>query len=214
MEREQSPVLAYHVTLSNYGFWLPNDPRGSQSTVVRAENLKPFGEATKTSGRTSVAGAQHDIQRRLAAKRALVHSEVIFTGLQARSVGAGFAAMTAKSGYVIHACSILPRHSHLVVRRHRYAIEQVVRLLRQAATQQLLADDLHPFAKLRGDKGRLPSVWAQDFWTRFLFDEEQIANAIQYVEENPIKEGKPHQRWSFVTPFASEGSTEDNKGAD
>ena len=28
-----------------------------------------------------------------------------------------------------------------------------------------------------------------------------IRRAIQYVEENPIKEGKPRQRWSFVTPF-------------
>jgi REP element-mobilizing transposase RayT len=209
MEREQSPVLAYHVTLSNYGFWLPNDPRGSQSTAVRAENLKPYGAATKITCRTSVAGVRHDGQRRRTAKRALVRPEVIFTGLQARSVGTGFAAMAAKSGYLIHACCILPRHSHLVVRRHRYSIEQVVRLLRQAATQQLLADDLHPFAKLRGENGRLPSVWAQDFWKRFLFDEEQIVKAIQYVEENPIKEGKPRQRWSFVTPFVANDPTEE-----
>ena len=32
--------------------------------------------------------------------------------------------------------------------------------------------------------------------------EEAIDEAIWYVNENPKKEGKPAQKWSFVTPFA------------
>jgi hypothetical protein len=28
-----------------------------------------------------------------------------------------------------------------------------------------------------------------------------VRRAILYVEDNPLKEGKPRQRWSFVTPF-------------
>ena len=49
----------------------------------------------------------------------------------------------------------------------------------------------------------LPSVWAQDFWKVFLYTEEDIRARIRYVEENPLKEGKRRQRWSFVTPFDS-----------
>ncbi len=35
----------------------------------------------------------------------------------------------------------------------------------------------------------------------FLDSEEQIENAIRYVEENPEEEGKPRQHWRFVSPF-------------
>jgi hypothetical protein len=31
--------------------------------------------------------------------------------------------------------------------------------------------------------------------------EEAIARAIRYVEDNPLKEGKPRQRWPMVKPF-------------
>jgi hypothetical protein len=49
----------------------------------------------------------------------------------------------------------------------------------------------------------MPSVWAQDGWRVFLYTVEEILAAIPYVEENPVKEGKPAQRWRFVTPFDS-----------
>ena len=39
------PVLAYHLILTAYGFWLPNDPRGSWSDFVRAWELRRFGPA-------------------------------------------------------------------------------------------------------------------------------------------------------------------------
>jgi hypothetical protein len=196
-------VLAYHAIFCTHGFWLPNDPRGSQSAEVRAANLQPFGTATKTDERRSVAAAPHDPTVRRRAKEALAYPEVVFDGHQALGVARGFGTATARSGYVIYACSILPCHVHLVIRRHRYSIEQVGRLLRQSATGQLLRDGRHPFAEQRTAEGRLPSVWAQDFWKVFLFDETAIRRAIRYVEDNPGKEGKRPQRWSFVTPFES-----------
>jgi REP element-mobilizing transposase RayT len=203
---DDRPVVAFHVVCCTYGFWLPNDPRGSCSTEVRAEELRPFGPATPVGERQSVAHLPHDFTLRRIAKEALKYPEVVLTGKQALSIGLGFREMTAKSGYVIHACSILPCHIHLVIRRHRYDIEQVVRLLRQAGTRRLLEDGLHPFAQLRTERGRLPSIWAQDFWKVFLCTEEEILERIAYVEENPLKEGKPRQRWSFVTPFDPEVS--------
>jgi REP element-mobilizing transposase RayT len=201
-------VLAYHVICCTHGFWLPNDPRGSQSTVVRASNLQAFGPATPTGERDSVAHRPHNVVKRQRAKQELVLPEVIFDGYQALSVARGFATMTAKSGYGIHACAILPSHVHLVIARHSYPIEQVVRLLRQEATRQLLADGRHPFAAQRSTAGRLPSVWAQDFCKVFLFTPEEIHQKIAYVEENPVKEGKRRQHWSFVTPFDPPGAND------
>ncbi len=199
-----SPVIAYHVILSNHGFWLPNDPRGSCSVTVRYDPLKVFGEATTVDHKNYVARKPHDRRLRLAAKQAMKYPEVAFTGRQAQAVGHGFARQVAKSGYLVHACAIMPDHAHLVIARHRYSIEQVVRLLRQSATARLLATNLHPFAGLRNDKGRLPSVWGQDFWKVFLFEPEDVIRAIRYTERNPVKDGLPPQKWSFVTPYRPE----------
>lgn len=58
-------VLGYHVCFGAYGFWLPNDPRGSGSSHVWADHLKPFGPATGLDDRSrSVARKDHDRQRR------------------------------------------------------------------------------------------------------------------------------------------------------
>jgi REP element-mobilizing transposase RayT len=193
--------VAYHVILSTYGFWLPNDPRGSGSTEVRSPRLRPFGPATPTNHRHSVARKPHDPRLRRLAKKALKYPEVVFDGLQARAVARGFANATQKSGYRVYACSIMPCHAHLVIEQHRYAIDQVVRVLRQNATMQLLEEERHPFASLRNARGRLPSVWGQDFWKVFLYDEIDVLQCIDYVEQNPIKEGNKPQRWKFVIPF-------------
>ncbi len=73
--------------------------------------------------------------------------------------------------------------------------------LRNAATEQLLAEGLHPFGEIREPNGRVPKCFARGEWKVFLNALEDIQGAIAYVEENPIKEGKPRQRWTFVRPF-------------
>ena len=196
------PVIAYHVILCNYGFWLPNDPRGSWSSFVRAPNIRRHGPATKVDTRTSIARRPHDSRQREQAKASLVRPAVVFTGLQARAVARGFAARVARSGYSVYACAILPDHSHLVIARHHYKIEQVVRALRQEATARLLAESLHPFASERLPSGRLPSVWCQSFWNVFLFTAADIERSIAYVRQNPPEAGLPAQSWPFVTAYA------------
>jgi hypothetical protein len=47
----------------------------------------------------------------------------------------------------------------------------------------------------------MPSLWEEGLWKVFLDDDANIKAAINYVEQNPVKEGKPLQRWSFLTPF-------------
>ena len=48
-------VRAYHSTFSAYGFWLPNDSRGSWSDFVRSFELYLTGAATKTTETKSLA---------------------------------------------------------------------------------------------------------------------------------------------------------------
>ena len=112
-------ILGIHLILTAYGFWLPNDPRGSWSDFVGSWELACFGRATRVRTRRSLAAEPHDGALRLAAKRALKCAPVHFTGRQARAVGRGFASYVAKAGVMVWACSILPEHAHLVIARHR-----------------------------------------------------------------------------------------------
>ncbi|QDT32172.1 hypothetical protein Mal48_14140 [Thalassoglobus polymorphus] len=48
-------------------------------------------------------------------------------------------------------------------------------------------------------EGRLPSIWAERLWDVYIDAQQHLKNAIQYVEQNSLKEGKKFQDWSFVT---------------
>ena len=109
--------------------------------------------------------------------------------------------MVGKSGYRIYACSILPEHVHLVLGRHTYQVEQMVRLLKAEASSQLAADGRHPFADRPQPDGALPTPWARNCWKVFLDGADGIRRSIRYVENNPAKEGKRPRRWPFVVPY-------------
>ena len=195
-------VLAYHAIFTAYGFWLPNDPRGSWSKFVASwELLLAGGKATKTNERQSLAHVEHDRENRLRAKAALKHPPVEFSGQQAYSVAMGFSQAIVDGGYATCACSILPEHVHMVIKRHDRDIERIVGHLKSAATRRLDADGLHPFSGTLKADGTRQSPWADRCWKVFLNSEEDIARATEYVVQNPIKEGKRRQGWSFVKPF-------------
>ena len=62
---------------------------------------------------------------------------VVFTGEQALAVGTGFAHCVERSRISIVACSIMPKHTHLVINRPPYSAEQATNLLKGAATTEL-----------------------------------------------------------------------------
>jgi REP-associated tyrosine transposase len=195
-------IRAYHVIFTAYGFWLPNDPRGSWSDFVRPwELFLAGGPATKVTTPRSLAHVPHDRAARLRAKEALKYPPVEFDGHQALSIAHGFARMIAKGRYLCLACSILPAHVHMVLGRYRYKAETMVRLLKAEATTELINDGRHPLARWPETDGSLPCPWARRCWKVFLDTNAVIAGAIEYVENNPVKEGKRRQRWSFVVPF-------------
>ncbi len=193
-------IAGYHLIFGTYGFWLPNDPRGSWSDFVRVYELFQYGEATKTSANYSVAHDSHDHEARLAAKKALRYPPVQFTGVQARAVGRGFAEYFAGTNIDVWACAIMPDHVHLVTGRLHIKVEQLAVQLKGAATRCLIEDRLHPFQQIKTKKNRPPPCFARGKWKVFL-DLEHILRAIPYVEQNPLKEGKPRQNWSFLTKY-------------
>ena len=193
-------IHGYHVILPHYGFWLPNDPRGSCSEFVASWELARFGKTTRhLEQRTLAQLSDEERALRDAMRKALLYPPVTLTGKQALSVAKGFQAQAEKSGYAIWACAILPEHTHLVIARHRYKVEQMANLLKGAATTQLIEDHLHPLAQYAKPEERPPGMWARHQWKVYLDSDEQIENAIAYVNANPIKEGKPEQKWKWIT---------------
>jgi len=195
-------IHGYHVILPMYGVWLPNDPRGSWSETIYKWELLRYGNPTHSIERKSLVQlTEEELALRAAAQRELRYPSVQLTELQAKSISDGFAETVHKNGYTVWACAILPQHVHLVLARHTYKVEQMATLLKGGATMRIVRDGRHPLADYQGDGGRPPKMWAERLWKVYLDSEEQIENAIRYVEDNPEEEGKPRQHWKFVAPF-------------
>lgn len=193
-------VLAYHLIISAYGFWLPNDERGSWSDFIRAYELYlAGGAANTTSDRRSLARRPYDRGRRDAARAALKYPAVVFEGVQARAVAGGFAKAADEYRYTIHACAVLPDHAHFVVARHARTIEQVRDHLKSRATRELNLRGVNPMAAYP----EKPSPWARKGWHVFLDRVADIDRAVRYVEDNPARAGLRPQRWRFVVPFVA-----------
>jgi REP element-mobilizing transposase RayT len=135
-------------------------------------------------------------ESRTVRQRSLKYHPVQFNGKQALAVGNGFASAVRRHQWSVWACSILPEHVHLVLARWKSSAEQAVVFFKAEASTELKKQGLHPAYLC--DR----SVWERGKWISFLDSETAIEDAIHYVEDNPVKEGKPKQKWSFVTPFA------------
>lgn len=194
-------VLAYHLIFTTYGFWLPNDPRGSWSDFVRSWELFWYGAATKVTTRASLARRVHDHDLRRAQKSALRYEPVRFTEAQLGAVSRGFSRAVAESGYMLFACSILPEHVHLVIQRHANPGERIIGHFKARATQQLLEEGTHPFQDRRTSDGTVPCAWGRRGWRVYLNSVDDILRAIRYVETNPVKQGLARQAHAFVTRY-------------
>jgi REP element-mobilizing transposase RayT len=194
-------IVAHHAVFATYGFWLPNEQRGSWSTEVWAEHLKPFGPATKTTERRSLARRSFDRKRREEAREALLYRAVEFDEEQRNAVAFGFGEITAKINLHVLACAVMPDHTHIVTIPHKLSVEDVVGYLKRAGTRKLNALDLHPLKDFRKRDGSIPTPWVENGWNRFLNDWHAVKDAIDYVDRNPLKIGLPRQTWSFVEPL-------------
>ncbi len=195
-------VRWYHLIMTAYGFWMPNDPRGSWSDFVGAWELYKFGgSATKTNERRSLARDPHDAQVRRAAKQHLNYPPVRFDGPQRQMIAQGFGHAIDESGYAVHALCIGHDHAHVVAARHDRTIEQVSRHFKSKATMALTRAGIHPLQGYRKGNGSIPTPWSVGEWSVFISDIDQLRAAIAYVERHPAKEGMASQNWDFVTPM-------------
>lgn len=186
-------VAAYHLIWTTYGSWLPNDPRGSTSREVRCAEISPLGELH--FGRRPVQPAGQVIREFYeAARGALKHQLLTFSPAEVDSIACGFADVIEQRTYTCYACAIMPDHVHLVIRKHRYQAEQTIEQLQEASRVSVLALESsrrafeHP-------------VWGGPGWKVYLDTQADIRRTVHYIEQNPVKIGRPVQCWGFVKPY-------------
>lgn len=181
-------VIAYHLIWTGYGWWLPNDPRGSQSQTIRCDLIAELGELHR--GRKKVQPASRDLRNFYAqAARQLKHPLLQFSSKETQCVVDAFAETIHDERYTCYACAILPEHVHLLIRKHKHSAEQMIERLQESSRLRLSGEGLrssdHP-------------VWARGGWKVFLDHPDEIRRTIRYVNKNPANARLTDQIWPFV----------------
>ena len=184
-------VIAHHLIWTGYGWWLPNDPRGSTSRSIASDVIAELGELHY--GRRKVQPPSHEIREFYGrAKQVLKFALLEFAREEFEAIAHGFAEAISRERYTCYACAILPDHVHVLIRKHRHKAEDMIQNLQQASRLRLSTSGLvppdHP-------------VWATSGWKVFLDHPDAVRRTIRYIEKNPPQSRLPPQHWPFVTEY-------------
>ena len=184
-------VIAHHLIWTLYGWWLPNDPRGSCSRSIRVDTLKELGELHY--GRKKLQPAGKDIRAFYAqAREVLTHPLLDLNGAAIQRCANGFADAIKEFGYTCYACAILFDHVHLIIRKHKHTAEEMIENLQSLSRERLIGE---------GHRDRTHPTWCVGGWKIFLDHPDEVRRTIRYVENNPLPCKQPVQRYDFVTPY-------------
>jgi REP element-mobilizing transposase RayT len=188
---EKSMVIAYHLIWTAYGYWLPNDPRGSMSKRIASDVIAQLGELH--FGRKSVQPAAAEVREfRQRARGVLKHALLRFDVGEFSLVADGLARAIGENNYTCYACAIMPDHVHMILRKHKHTAEAMLANLQESSRLRLrtggLRTDDHP-------------VWGGPGWKVFLHTPTDIVRTIRYIDENPPQWRLPPQQWSFVKRY-------------
>lgn len=182
-------TIGHHLIWSVYGTWLPNDPRGSTSRTIKSKWLTDradlhFGRKKIQPRRGEVREFYND------ATPQLKHDVILLTEAQRNIVGAAFAEVIQRTPYTCYSCAIMPDHVHIVLRQHRHRVDEMIAKLQSSSRLRLSAHlpENHP-------------VWTTGGYNRFILTPQQMRNTIEYIYNNPLKEGLPPQPWDFIQPY-------------
>jgi REP element-mobilizing transposase RayT len=186
-------VIAYHLIWTGYGWWLPNDLRGSSSSVIRSDFISELGNLHH--GRKLVQPAGKLINQFYeSARHALKYPLLTFDVEMIDCIARAFAKTIEQMKYTCYACAIMPDHVHLVIRKHRDLAEEMIGNLQRES---------HLLLRHEGFVDLEHPVWGGRGWKVFLDEPDDIWRTIGYVRENPAKIGSPIQAWPFVTAYDS-----------
>jgi REP element-mobilizing transposase RayT len=184
-------VIAHHLIWTAYGWWLPNDPRGSNSKEIRVERIADLGELHY--GRKLVQPLPADLRAFYAeAEKVLKHELLTFDDDAIAILAESFAQTIRDAGYTCYSCAIMQDHVHMLVRRHRDKAEEMIKRFQVDSRDALIAANMRP---------REHPTWGGPGWKVFLNTEDDIRRVDGYIRDNPKKANRPEQNWPFVKVY-------------
>jgi REP element-mobilizing transposase RayT len=188
----QPLVIAYHLIWTAYGWWLPNDPRGSGSRTVRNDVIAELG--TLHYGRKRVQPAGSEVRAFYAQAAAVLrHPLLTFDAAARAEIAAAFADVIADQRYTSYACAVMPDHIHLLIRKHKHQAEEMIEILKDQSRLRLRETGHRPPDH--------PTWTAGAGWKVFLDHPDEVRRTVRYIERNPLPLGLPAQRWPFVNDY-------------
>ena len=184
-------VAGFHLIWTAYGWWLPNDRRGSSSHEIREATIAELGELHH--GRKPVQPSGRDIREFYEqAQDVLKHRLLRFAEDEIRLIAESFAQVIANRRYTCYACAIMPDHVHALIRKHRDHAETMIENLQEASRARLIE---------AGRRAPTQPVWGGRGWKVFLNLRDDFVRVVANIQNNPIKAGRPAQHWGFVKAY-------------
>ncbi len=192
-------IIAHHLIWTVYGWWLPNDPRGSGSQHIACDVIAQLGQLH--FGRKGVQPAAVDVRRFYEqAKHVLKYELITLSPAAFAVIGEAFAETIKTQQYTCYACAVMPDHVHILVRKHKHTAEQMIENLKSASR----------LSKMRlgvrlSNTGLFPTD--HPFWTGgrgwkvFLDHPGEVERTIGYIDSNPMQMRMPRQTWPFITAY-------------
>jgi len=184
-------IIAHHLIWTAYGFWLPNDPRGSMSKSIASDVLAELGELHY--GRKKIQPAAGEISEfREDSRAVLQHALLAFSIQDFSAISDSLAETIDEQHYTCYACAIMPDHVHILIRKHKHTAEQMIGYFQHGSRIRLRA---------AGVRAAEHPVWGGRGWKVFLDSPADIRRTIRYIESNPVKWRLPRQQWPFVIQY-------------
>jgi REP element-mobilizing transposase RayT len=184
-------VIAHHLLWTAYGYWLPNDPRGSMSKTIASDVIADLGEIHY--GRKKVQPAKSILREfHVQSSEALKFSLLDFRPEEFSIIAAGLEEAISVQNYTCYACAIMPDHVHILIRKHKHQAEEMLVYFQESSRLRLRNEHVRTFQH---------PVWGGPGWKVFLDSPADISRTIRYIEENPGKWRLSRQLWPFVKKY-------------
>ena len=184
-------VIAYHIIITAYGWWLPNDLRGSTSRRVCCDVLNDPGELH--FGRKKIQPAGFEIREFYnRAVEVLKHDLLTFDDRCVKVVSDAFSRCIVDNQYTCYGGVIMPDHGHLCIRKHKHFAEEMIQQFQKYSAEALVDAGL---------RSKDHPVWSTSGWKVFLDDADDVRRTVHYIEQNPMKMNLPIQRYPWITSY-------------
>ena len=184
-------VIAHHLVWTAYGWWLPNDPRGSTSYYIACDAIAELGELHR--GRKKVQPTGREIRAFYERAREVLQFPLLtFDESARREIGVAFAAVIDSERYTCYACAVMPDHIHLLIRKHKHTAEEMIDRFQRASRDRLAET---------GHRTTGHPTWGGPGWKVFLDHPDEVRRTIAYIEKNPLPLRLPKQLWPFVKEY-------------